>query len=219
LPNLDAEQREQLTAEHFGALRSVPVFASSRIYVNIENNLGMSGSDIARDIRNSLIPNVQVLFEKKNLARNRPGFVTTDLLKEDCERAAKLALDQGRVVFAAQCVSGNPFIPVVDNRLVFTRNKFRTQLLSMRHLINVPVKSTGSFRTVISGKFDSSGNYASTQDDLALTFMFAVYWYEMLEKFTTMASAIDTAQTLALPTLQRHRPAKRKAAGIGLLNS
>jgi hypothetical protein len=173
-PYLDTKERVTLILNHLKALRKVKFFLKSKIMVAIENNLGMSGSDIEADIKSGNIHDVHVIREEK---KTKPGFVTTEARKLEYEEIAKHTLEHGQLRIFDGAISGNTFILPADEAVPRALKLLETQMRQMRHLESIPDRMSSKTRVVVSGKFDSNGNFANTNDDLCLTLMMCMYWF------------------------------------------
>ena len=206
----DDTERALFVAAHVAELRRVALFSTATILVATENNLGLSASSIERDLRLANVPNIEFIRESKN--PDRVGVVTTEERKLQYESVTRTVLLNDQLVFSTNCISGNPFIALKDERLPLAKNKLRTQMRQMKHIDILPKHPGARARTVVSGKFDHNGSYIGNKDDLALTLMMGIYWYELWERFSTTDGAVISTQPVAMSSnrLSSARSSKRK---------
>ena len=148
----------------------------------------MSAADIQKDIHDAKLINVVVVRERR--AVQKPGVCTTNAVKVMGQEIMEKLLKERKLRLLEDFVSGNPFIANVAESVAICKNTIHKQLINLRKLVSYSTKGTERPKVSITGKCDSNGRFNGEQDDVSITALLNVYWFNMWMRYREPSGSI-----------------------------
>lgn len=168
-----------LVADHIAALRAQPCFATARLVLVPEANLG-NEAQLVCDLVLARIPGVEMVCQYEHAY----GCWTTPTIPQAYVLRAMRRLDDGSVFFHRELVSANRWqaaLPAAE-RARLALAAFKKQLYAFE---KTPVRNkslTRITRYAFSGKGNRAGERDGTKsDDLCMAWLIGTYWSAMSE--------------------------------------
>lgn len=169
------KDRHRFILAHIRALRNLPLFQNSAVYICPENNYGTTAAEIYQNITDSMVPNTFVVREQRDATK--PGVCTTNENKQAAAETVNRLLRERRILMLENYVSGNPFVINNSESVAISRQTLYRQLLGLRKIITYSTARSDRPTVQITGKRDSNNRINGDQDDVAISALLGVYWY------------------------------------------